>query len=218
MPEHRLPIWLKRVPGRSALAYAAVVAVVAGGSGTTAWALAGTDGPRTAPVTDAVRVQQNPRADRDHQRVTLSKKATPKKATPKKAAPKKTAPKAAHEELGSSMVTAKKAAPKTAPAAGGGGGGGGATCEASMYGTGTTTASGEPFDAGAMTAAHKTLPFGTKLRVTNTGNGDSVVVKVNDRGPFVAGRCLDLTTAAFSKIASAGAGVAKVHYTILSKG
>lgn len=212
MPKHRLPVWLKRVPGRPALAYAAVVAVVAGGSGTTAWALAGTDGPRTSPVTDAVRVQQNPRADRDHQRVTLSKTAAPKKSAPKKTAPKK----AAHEELGSSMVKAKKADP-AGPAAGGGGGGG-ATCEASMYGTGTTTASGEPFDAGAMTAAHKTLPFGTKLRVTNTDNGDSVVVKVNDRGPFVAGRCLDLTTAAFSKIASAGAGVAKVHYTILSKG
>lgn len=211
MPKHRLPVWLKRVPGRPALAYAAVVAVVAGGSGTTAWALAGTDGTQSAPVTDAVRVQQheqqNPRADRDHQRVTLSKKAAPKKAAPKK--------KAAHEELGSSMVKAKKADPES-PAAGGGGGG--ATCEASMYGTGSMTASGEPFDAGAMTAAHKTLPFGTKLRVTNTDNGDSVVVKVNDRGPFVAGRCLDLTTAAFSKIASTGAGVATVHYTILSKG
>lgn len=211
MPKHRLPVWLKRVPGRPVLAYAAVVAVVAGGSGTTAWALAGNDGTHSVPVTDAVRVQhqqQTPRADRDHQRVNLSKKAAPKRVAPKK--------KAVREDLGSSMVTAKKADPQTAPAAGGGGGG--ATCEASMYGTGSMTASGEPFDAGAMTAAHKTLPFGTKLRVTNTDNGDSVVVKVNDRGPFVAGRCLDLTTAAFTKIASAGAGVATVHYTILSKG
>lgn len=212
MPKHRLPVWLKRVPGRPVLAYAAVVAVVAGGSGTTAWALAGNDGPQSAPVTDAVRVQhqrhqQNPRADRDHQRVTLSKKAP---AT-KKAAPKK----AEREELASSMMTQKKADPKTAAAGGGGAGHGGATCQASMYGTGSTTASGEPFDAGAMTAANKTLPFGTKLRVTNTANGRSVVVKINDRGPFVAGRCLDLTTAAFSKIASTGAGVATVHYTIL---
>ena len=213
MPKHRLPVWLKRVPGRPVLAYAAVVAAVAGGSGTTAWAMAGNDEAPSAPVTAAVGVrshpQQQPRVDRDHQRVDLSKKATKKT---EKAAPKKKAP--AHEQLASSMVKAKKADPKTAPA-GGGGAGGGATCQASMYGTGSMTASGEPFNAGAMTAAHKTLPFGTKLRVTNTSNDQSVVVKVNDRGPFVAGRCLDLTTAAFSKIASTGAGVATVHYTVL---
>jgi len=57
------------------------------------------------------------------------------------------------------------------------------------------TASGERVASGALTAAHRTLPFGTKIRVTNVGNGRSVIVRVNDRGPFVRGRILDLTLA-----------------------
>ncbi len=72
---------------------------------------------------------------------------------------------------------------------------------ASHYGrgdgfNGRKTASGEPFRADALTAAHKTLPFGTKLEVTNPENGKSVTVKVNDRGPFVKGRQLDLSAKA----------------------
>ena len=58
-----------------------------------------------------------------------------------------------------------------------------------------------------MTAAHKTLPFNTRVRVTNPANGKSVVVRINDRGPFVSGRCLDLARGAFMVIASVGAGV-----------
>jgi rare lipoprotein A len=90
------------------------------------------------------------------------------------------------------------------------------TCEASYYDTGTTTASGEPFDPNAFTAAHKTLAFGTRVKVTNTANGKSVTVRINDRGPFVSGRCLDLTTAAFKAIASISSGVAQVRYQVLS--
>ncbi|MBO0871639.1 MAG: septal ring lytic transglycosylase RlpA family protein [Micromonosporaceae bacterium] len=90
------------------------------------------------------------------------------------------------------------------------------TCQASYYDTGTTTASGEPFDPNALTAAHKTLAFGTQVRVTNTANGESVVVRINDRGPFVSGRCLDLTTAAFKAIASLSAGVVTVRYQVLT--
>jgi rare lipoprotein A len=89
------------------------------------------------------------------------------------------------------------------------------TCEASYYGDGQNTASGEPFDPTALTAAHKTLPFNTKVRVTNLKNGRSVVVRINDRGPFVAGRCLDLSTAAFKQIASLSSGVAQVRYEVL---
>ena len=59
---------------------------------------------------------------------------------------------------------------------------------ASFYSEGTRTASGEQFDPNAMTAAHPNLPFGTKLRVTDVDSGRSVVVRVNDRGPFVPGR------------------------------
>lgn len=57
------------------------------------------------------------------------------------------------------------------------------------------TASGQRFDAGALTAAHKTLPFGTRVRVTNKSNGRSVVVTINDRGPFIRGRIIDVTPA-----------------------
>lgn len=66
---------------------------------------------------------------------------------------------------------------------------------ASRY-SGGRTASGEHMRAGALTAAHRSLPFGTMVRVTNRHNGRSVVVRINDRGPFVRGRVIDLSTAA----------------------
>ncbi len=89
---------------------------------------------------------------------------------------------------------------------------------ASHYGVGDgyhgqTTASGERYNAYGLSTAHKYLPFGTRLRVTNQVNGKSVIVKVNDRGPFVAGRSLDLSYGAFEKIASPGQGVASVCYS-----
>lgn len=93
---------------------------------------------------------------------------------------------------------------------------GGGSCQASFYGSGSQTASGESFDSSAMTAASKTYAFGTKLKVTNQSNGKSVVVRINDRGPYVSGRCLDLSTGAFSQIASTDAGVATVTYQVVS--
>jgi rare lipoprotein A len=77
------------------------------------------------------------------------------------------------------------------------------------------TASGEPLDNHAMTAAHKTLPFGTKVVVKNLNNGKSVTVRINDRGPFVKGRIIDLTRTAFSQIASLSKGVAKVEIRVV---
>jgi len=81
---------------------------------------------------------------------------------------------------------------------------------ASFYTEGTETASGEKFDTNDLTAAHPTLPFGTKLRVTNVTTGRSVTVRVNDRGPFVRGRVLDLSTGAARAIGLTGAGVGRV--------
>jgi rare lipoprotein A len=78
---------------------------------------------------------------------------------------------------------------------------------ASWYGPGfhgRRTASGERFNTHALTAAHKTLPFGTCVRVTNKNTGRSVVVRVNDRGPFVAGRVIDLSRAAANAIGMGG--------------
>ena len=68
---------------------------------------------------------------------------------------------------------------------------------ASIYSTdsGSGTASGQKLNPGALTAAHRTLPFGTKVKVTNKSNGRSVTVTINDRGPFVRGRVIDLTPA-----------------------
>ena len=90
------------------------------------------------------------------------------------------------------------------------------TCGASYYTGGGHTANGEVFNTYAFTAASKTLAFNTRVRVTNVANGKSTVVRINDRGPYVGGRCLDLTQAAFGAIASLGAGVITVKYQVLS--
>lgn len=87
---------------------------------------------------------------------------------------------------------------------------------ASFYGneSGSKTASGQRFNQNAMTCAHRSLPFGTKLRVTH--GGQSVIVTVNDRGPFVRGRVLDLSTAAARAIGLTGAGVGRVTAEVVS--
>lgn len=76
------------------------------------------------------------------------------------------------------------------------------------------TASGDRFDNYAMTAAHKTLPFGTRVIVTNRQNGRSVRVTINDRGPYVEGRIIDLTQAAFAKIENLDKGIAEVEIRV----
>jgi len=78
------------------------------------------------------------------------------------------------------------------------------------------TASGERLDNYAMTAAHKSLPFGTRVIVTNLNNGKTVTVRINDRGPFVKGRIIDLTRAAFAKIEDLDKGLAKVGLVIIN--
>jgi len=86
---------------------------------------------------------------------------------------------------------------------------------ASVYSEGRT-ATGERVMAGGMTAAHRTLPFGTMVRVTNTSNGRSVVVRINDRGPFVKGRIIDLTPGAAHAIGCSG--LASVTVDVVGKG
>lgn len=90
--------------------------------------------------------------------------------------------------------------------------------EASWYGpgfNGNYTANGEIYNQYALTAAHKTLPFGTRVRVTNLYNGRSVVVRINDRGPFIAGRIIDLSQGAAQVIGVTSSGVAPVRMDIL---
>lgn len=89
---------------------------------------------------------------------------------------------------------------------------------ASYYGRrfhGRRTASGEAFDMHAMTAAHRTLPFGTRLRVTNPRTGASVVVRVNDRGPFSGNRVIDLSRAAAEQIGLVRRGHGRVELALL---
>lgn len=86
------------------------------------------------------------------------------------------------------------------------------THNASFYGGrlhGSMTASGERFNQNDFTVAHKTLPFGTKVRVTNPNNGKSVIVRINDRGPYVKNRVIDLSTASFKAIEDPNIGVIK---------
>jgi rare lipoprotein A len=86
---------------------------------------------------------------------------------------------------------------------------------ASYYSEGARTASGEKFDANELTAAHPTLPFGTRLRVTNVATGRSVTVRVNDRGPYVAGRVVDVSYSAANALGMVGSGVAKVKLDVV---
>ena len=86
---------------------------------------------------------------------------------------------------------------------------------ASYYWQAQKTATGETFDKLALTAAHKTLPFNTRVRVTNVANGRSVVVRINDRGPFKGGRVIDLSYAAAGIIDMRDKGLAAVKLEVL---
>lgn len=83
---------------------------------------------------------------------------------------------------------------------------------------GRKTANGETYDMHAMTAAHRTLPFGTKVRVTNTSNGKSIVVRINDRGPFKDDRIIDVSLGAAKQIGIIGPGTVWVELEILELG
>jgi rare lipoprotein A len=86
---------------------------------------------------------------------------------------------------------------------------------ASFYTEGQQTASGEKFDTHDLTAAHPTLPFGTRLRVTNVSTGRSVTVRVNDRGPYVPGRVVDVSHSAANALGMVESGIAKVKLDVV---
>ena len=87
---------------------------------------------------------------------------------------------------------------------------------ASWYALSSKTASGERMNAAKLTAAHRSLPFGTKVLVTNKRNGRSVVVRINDRGPFIRGRVIDVSKAAAKDIGMVSSGTAQVCYQIVA--
>ncbi len=95
--------------------------------------------------------------------------------------------------------------------------------QASYYGNepgegGPITANGERYNSGGLTAAHRTLPFGTRVRVTSPNTGRSVVVRINDRGPFIHGRIIDLSVGAARAIGLTGSGVGTVRMDVLGGG
>lgn len=90
--------------------------------------------------------------------------------------------------------------------------------KAAWYGAkfqGRKTASGEKFDRRKLTAAHRKLPFGTRVKVTNLNNGKSVIVRINDRGPYGKGRIIDLSEAAAKKVRMIRSGVVPVRVKVL---
>jgi rare lipoprotein A len=95
--------------------------------------------------------------------------------------------------------------------------------QASFYGNepgegGPLTANGERYNPGGLTAAHRTLPFGTRVRVTSPNTGRSVVVRINDRGPFVGGRAIDLSVGAARALGLTSSGVGTVRMDVLGGG
>jgi rare lipoprotein A len=108
-----------------------------------------------------------------------------------------------------STVIADKSALRAAMASGGG------YTLASFYSHGRQTASGEKFNPGDLTAAHRTLPFGTRVRVTSLATGRSVMVRVNDRGPYVRGRAIDVSSSAAKMLGITRQGVAKVKLDVV---
>jgi rare lipoprotein A len=87
---------------------------------------------------------------------------------------------------------------------------------ASYYKSGKLTANGERFNPNGYTAAHRSLKFGTKVRVTNLRNGRSVVVRINDRGPYVSGRIIDLTYGAAIAVGLHDTGIAQVQVAVVN--
>jgi rare lipoprotein A len=144
------------------------------------------------------------------------RKAAYKKATYKKAAYKKKAyKKSAYKKSVRKHATYKKAKRTVASS---GSYGGGSHGIASYYWQGQKTASGARFNPSGMTAAHRSLPFGTRVLVTNRNNGRSVTVTINDRGPFIKGRIIDLSRGAAGVIGMTGSGLAPVSIQVLGRG
>ncbi|MEV4356264.1 septal ring lytic transglycosylase RlpA family protein [Nonomuraea sp. NPDC004186] len=240
MGQHSLkptPQYRKLIAGkRRWITLAAGAAVVAAAS-TAAWAAMDTTGSPNHPSAAPTPLQAKPLNEAARQATPQSPSPLPKPAaarprptkSPATAQPNTTASPATASSSpaakptatkrstpGTTSPTPTKAAkspphkPKTRVLSSG-------TCGASYYGDPQMTASGERFDPSAMTAAHKTLPLGSKVRVTNPSTGESVTVRINDRGPYVGGRCLDLSEAAFSAIGNTSAGVMRVKYEVLSR-
>ena len=169
---------------------------------------------RIAPDADPVDTEKPPAEKQEFPALSVREK--PKEVPAKKSASsdnKASASKAGSRKRGSASpksTQVKKSHPTNTKSSGHGG-----SCKASYYWQGQMTANGERFNTNDFTAAHKSLPFNSRVQVTNKANGKSVTVRINDRGPYISGRCLDLSTAAMKQIGGTGAGVVSVSWKVL---
>lgn len=169
---------------------------------TTAWALVSAGGPKARSTAAELAGRTPGRAAPDSVRAPSP--------GPSAAAIASLAPEAVRKVDRPARKVARKAAHRLRVLSSG-------VCQASYYGGSQATASGEPFNPSALTAAHKTLPMDSRVRVTNEANGRSVIVRINDRGPYAGGRCLDLSTAAMKAVGGVGSGVITAKYQVLAR-
>lgn len=186
----------RRFP-RPVLPIAVGATVAAMAIGGVSFALTGNDGPATKPAAAADNKSQPDRESLE-QRASRDKSRPTGSASP-----------SSHDKQGSGSSKDDDSVQTVTTGDSG-------SCKAGYTSTGSTTASGQKFDQNAMTAANMTLPFGTKVQITNPGNGKSVTVTINDRGPYSGGRCFDLTSGAYEKIASLSTDATTVDYQVLS--
>lgn len=146
---------------------------------------------------------------------TSSSYAAKKKAAERRALQRQRAQaRNTHKRRAAKHTTTKRSAKRSGGTLASGGGSHGI---ASYYWQPQKVASGGQFNPNALTAAHRTLPFGTKVRVTNKRNGKSVVVTINDRGPFIKGRIIDLSKRAAGVIGMQGSGLAPVSVHVVGR-
>ena len=230
---------------RSLLAAVLAALAVAGGASLPAEAFAGADLRATGSIDRGVRAQEgadSPRLqlaravagyDDDEVKPThrwrRDGRLERRYAKPRHARSARPALTRAHKHAGKQRRVTRRSAHRTARhvarSTGGAAArsipaGDGTTGVASFYGGqfhGRLTASGTRFDANGLTAAHRSLPFGTRVRVTHLANGRSVDVRINDRGPFIGGRIIDLSRGAAGVIGMHHQGVARVKVTVLGR-
>ena len=165
----------------------------------------------------------SPAADENLKKAEEQAKAEPEKlsleAKTKAPEPK---PSASSEKSSTAQSAGSKSSGSddSAPSKSGSSAGSSGSCPMSYYGggdgfDGQKTANGETFNTNELTAAHKSLPFGSKVKITNKANGKSVTVRINDRGPYSGSRCIDLSKAAMSAVGGISAGEIQGTYEVL---
>src|SRR5699024_5341397 len=173
-------------------------------------------------ATDEFLAKAKKQAKEDPEEITIETKVetpSPEPEQPKKSDSAESADKGGSAGGGESTTGGSAPEENDEPSKSGESAGQSGSCPMSYYGggdgfDGRKTANGETFDTNKLTAAHKSLPFGSKVKITNTANGKSVTVRVNDRGPYHGNRCFDLSKAAMEAVGGVGAGQINGKYEV----